>query len=492
MHHPLHCCALILATSLGAACFEQGPRPSQNLPEKAVSKPVLAPVLDKAAAPLPRPSAQRIVVVLVDTLRADGLGCYGYAKPTSPTIDRLAQQGVLFERAHAASPWTAPSFGSIFTGVSPTVHGAGEMLAKGSEKGDTLFGVTVGGIRSSLPTLPELMKEKMTTAGFVTNAFVSETLGFARGFAHFDHKNAALRRYRTADQVTDAALLWLKEHGHERYFLFLHYFDPHIQYGPPTQYSEQFAGPRPRRIAVPFIDHDAAREGHFKPTEEEKAFIRGLYDGEVRFVDDQIARIVEAVLNGSEEEPWIVVLSDHGEEHFDHGSFEHGHRYEEEVTRVPLIVRAPGGKWRAGQKVSTSVRHVDVPPTLLELVGATSPSHFEGRSLVSLMEGRDESPRKAYMEFNLFWGQQVALFDGRFKIVYDLRRKSSFLYDLEKDPGETQKLGKEHERHAELLGELLTLREDLAAKARQRPKNDAALSPEAAKALESLGYIKNK
>lgn len=479
---------LVVLTCLTCGGSEPEATPKPPLAQAADSSAEAPP---KPALPEPRPLAQRMIVVLVDTLRADALGCYGYDKPTSPAMDSLATQGLLFEKAHAASPWTAPSFGSIFMGVSPAVHGAGEMLAKGSSRGDTLFGVTVGGMRKSLPTLPELLPANVVTAGFVTNAFVSDTLGFARGFDHFDHKDAALRRYRTADQVTDAALSWLEAHGEERYFLFLHYFDPHIQYGPPRQYLEMFTGPRPKRIAMPFVDHDPAREGKLKPNPEEKAYIRGLYDGEVRFVDDQLARVLSRVLDGSAEEPWIVLLSDHGEEHFDHGSFEHGHRYEEEVTRVPFIVRPPGGKWRAGSRVADSVRHIDVAPTLLELFGAPSPETFEGRSLVGLMQGQAEAqPRQAYMEYNLFWGQQAALFDGRYKLIYDIRRQSSFLYDLEIDPGETAKLGSEHPRHAPLLRRLLEWRDELAAKAKLRPKNTSSLTSEAAKALESLGYIR--
>ena len=158
-------------------------KPTIRYPQKAPTK---------KSEPIPK--AKKIVMVIVDTLRADRLGSYGFSEPTSPTTDKWAGEGILFEQLHAASPWTAPSFGSIFTGVSPTVHGAGAMLAKGSSKGASLFGVTVGGIRKDLPTLPELLPDDYTKAAIITNAFVSKELGFHRGFAHFDHRNAEFFR----------------------------------------------------------------------------------------------------------------------------------------------------------------------------------------------------------------------------------------------------------------------------------------------------------
>ena len=120
------------------------------------------------------------IFVMTDEQNLRGLSCYRGTVCQTPSVDRLADEGVLFDTVHAASPWTAPSFGSIFTGVSPTVHGAGGMMAQGNPRGISVLGVTVGGIRKDLPTLAELMPEKMTTAGFITNAFVSEALGMAR------------------------------------------------------------------------------------------------------------------------------------------------------------------------------------------------------------------------------------------------------------------------------------------------------------------------
>jgi arylsulfatase A-like enzyme len=440
--------------------------------------------------PEPPPKAQKMVMIVVDALRADRLGCYGFKEPTSPTIDALAREGVLFEKAHAASPWTAPSFGTLFTGVSPTVHGAGSMLAKGSDKGTSLMGVTIEGLRKDLPALFELLPDEVQTAAILTNAFLSEELGFKKGFDSFDQRNAAIRRYRTADETTQKAVEWLKEHSKKPFFLLVHYFDPHMQYGPPEKYVEMFAPNKPKRISAPFADHDAARDGSLDPNEDEKRFIRGLYNGEVRFVDDQLAVLMETMKRLElMDDTWIVLTSDHGEEHFEHGSFEHGHAYEEEVTRVPLILRPPKGKWRAGARIDLSVRHIDIPPTILALFGEPAPRHFEGRSLAPMITGEDSLDRAAYMEFNLFHGQQCSLFDGRYKIVWDTRRKGGFYYDLKEDPSEMNRLDEQQPKYDELFERLQKKRDELKKAARNKVDNTVTFSKEAEKALKSLGYI---
>jgi arylsulfatase A-like enzyme len=263
-----------------------------------------------------------------------------------------------------------------------------------------------------------------------------------------------------------------------------------MKYDPPAQYVKQFASDKPRRLSAPFVDHNAARDGSLKPTEQEKRFIRGLYNGEIRFVDDQIALLKTAMEEmGLLDSTWLIITSDHGEEQFEHGSFEHGHAYEEEVTRVPLIVRAPGGEWKPGLRIPTSVRHVDIPPTLLALYGQSSHPHFEGQSLLPLILGGPAEHRVAFMEFNLFHGQQVALFDGRYKFVWDTRKEKGFYYDLQQDPGETTRLGKDQPHFAALFEKLTAKRRQLDKVARNKPANPAKMDDETVKALQSLGYL---
>lgn len=438
------------------------------------------------------PESKRVVMIIVDTLRADRLGCYGYTtQPTTPNIDKLAKEGVLFEHFAVASPWTAPSFGTILTGLPPTMHGAGKILPKSSSTGRKVLGVRVSGLGKSVPVLPEMISD-VKTAAIMNNAFLHPALGFARGFDHYDHKNASLFKSRLASEVTDAASAWLTEHKDDNFFLLVHYFDPHISYDPPEKYRKLFAPGQVGRMRAPFSDHFAARRGKLDPSEKEKAFIIGLYNGELRFVDDQIGVLMDRMKGlGMLDDTWIVVTSDHGEEQFDHGSFDHGHRYEEEVTRVPFIMRAPSGKWNAGKRIPYLARHVDIVPTALELFQVDAPKHLVGRSLMSLIDNSESAHRLAYMEYNLYWGQKYALYDGRYKFIGNVYAKRGYLYDLEEDPGEQRRLGADHPKYGELEKQSEALRENFRERAKKNVTGDEAveLPPDVEKSLRSLGYI---
>ncbi|MDJ0764451.1 MAG: sulfatase [Myxococcota bacterium] len=444
-------------------------------------------------APLESPASNGVVLIIVDTLRADRLGCYGHKGelPITPAMDGLAAEGIVFERFHAASPWTGASFGSILTGVPPTVHGGGKRLhGKGNEK-DKILGIRVTGLSKEVPTLPEMLTG-VASGAIVTNSFIHPSLGFGRGFDHYDHENAHLSRSRRATATTAAALKWLSQVDvTQPFFLMVHYFDPHISYDPPQPYLKQFAkGPR-GRIRVPFADHDAARKGTLNPTQQEKAFIRGLYNGEVRFVDDQIKILLDAMkAQGLLDASWILLTSDHGEEQFDHNSFDHGHRYEEEVTRVPLIIRAPKGQWHAGKRIPYSARHIDIAPTVLEIFNIPVPGDILGKSLIPLITGQETSHRPAYMEFNIYWTRRDALFDGRYKIIHDTEGDYGWFYDLAEDPAEKEKLKKGNLKFEVLKRQLLAVRKQMAAQAKAVGKAEAVqLDPEAEAALRSLGYI---
>jgi arylsulfatase A-like enzyme len=441
------------------------------------------------------PSADNVLLIVIDALRADRLGCYGYSEqPTTPTLDHLAGQGILFETFHAASPWTAPSFATLLTGVAPTIHGTGKWL-KGQElaAADEIWArgkVKMQPIRREIALLPELATA-VRSAAFVTNSFLDAELGFARGFDHYDFELGGLNDTRRADAVTEAALEWITANKEQPFFVLLHYFDPHMSYDPPEEYRNMFAPGSMARVAVPFTDLKNARNGTFKPTPEERDFIGGLYNGEVRFVDDQIGLLLQA-LRGMDllDDTWVVVTADHGEELFDHGSFEHGHRYEEEVTRVPLIIKAPGG-WGAGRRIAASASHVDLMPTILEWFSVDVPDQVMGRSIVPLLAGREENDRPAYMEYNLFWKAQRALFDGRYKLIEPEDGSPGIMYDLEQDPGEREPLGFDHPHYKVLDRQLGAVLQALSARtaALGDESEPIQLPEEMEESLRDLGYI---
>jgi arylsulfatase A-like enzyme len=192
---------------------------------------------------------------------------------------------------------------------------------------------------------------------------------------------------------------------------------------------------------------------------------------------------------------WIVFTADHGEELFDHGFTDHGHRYEEEVTRVPFIIRAPGGKWNAGVRIANSVRHIDIIPTLLDLMQIEPLEIHEGKSVLSLLRDPDEAVRPAYMEYNLYWGQQFSWYDGeRYKLIEPFggkKNEKGFLYDLKKDPGEKTKLDETHPMYSKLREAALEHREILKqrASAFSSGAKNVTLSKEVEESLRALGYI---
>jgi arylsulfatase A-like enzyme len=433
-----------------------------------------------------------VLLIVIDTLRADRLGCYGYeAQPTTPTMDRLAAEGIVFERFHAASPWTGASFGSILTGVSPQVHRAGARAHKSSKNAESIMGVRTTPLSKRIPMLPELLGE-IATAAIMTNSFLHPSMGFDRGFDHYDHRNAGLDKSRRADTTTKAAVAWLEDHHAEPFFLLVHYFDPHMSYDPPKQYLAEFAPGPSGRIGCPFYDHKRARSGELDPNAKEQAFIRGLYNAEVRFVDDQIGELIDAMKRlGVFDDTWLMITSDHGEEQFDHDSFDHGHRYEEEVVRVPLIIRPPDGEWKAGTRIPYSTRHIDLAPTILEWTGREPAPSMAGQSLMPLITGEEAAHRPAYMEFNIYWLSRCALFDGRYKLIRATDSKNGWLYDLDEDPLEQKKLNRSHPRYAPLETQLEAVRKRLAKQASgtRQGAEEIELPPEVVESLRSLGYI---
>ena len=316
----------------------------------------------------PRPD---ILLVLIDTLRADRLGCYGNSRPTSPNLDRLAAEGLRFEHALSASTWTLPSTASILSGLLPDQHG-----------------VRVGG--QALSDAAVTAAERLRDAGYRTVAFtdggwVHHRWGFGQGFARFD---VLPRTGQSADVrlIVDAALEWLDTARQHPYLLMVHTYEVHQPYLDPDGFAEPFLDPAydgrlDRRVKVASTrpeEYDAA----------DAAWMLGLYDGEIRRADHHLARLLDRLRSSPR---WnrtaVLVTSDHGEEFLDHGGVEHvmGRVYDANV-HVPLIVRLPDGTRRG--TVQAPASGVDVAPTLLDLAGLDPDRTLPGRSLLEVADGR--------------------------------------------------------------------------------------------------------
>jgi arylsulfatase A-like enzyme/tetratricopeptide (TPR) repeat protein len=399
-----------------------------------------------------------VVVITLDTTRADHLGCYGYAEAETPNLDALARRGVLFSQASTPAPLTLPAHSSIMTGTYPTFHG-----------------VRVNG-NAALSQSQTTMAESLSQKGYATGAFIAAFVldgrwGLNQGFDVYDD-HFDLKKYKHLDlgtvqrpgnEVMDAALAWLEEHKKAPFFAWIHLYDAHTPYEPPEPFRSRHAG----RGMV------------------------GLYDGEIAFADSQVGRCVSWLeASGHAKDTTIVILGDHGEALGAHGEASHGYFVYDSTTHVPFLVVTPFAELR-GIRVDSQVSSVDVLPTLFALIGVDVPPKVQGRSLLPSMlapEARTET--YAYGEsmtpnLQFGWSALHSLRSTRYKLIEAPRPE---LYDLRTDPGETTNLFDERRGVAhELMRRLDRLMEETSKGA---PGPEAAdLDKETLEGLAALGYV---
>ena len=442
---------------------------------------LLAALMAAVACAPPRPNG--VVLIVVDTLRADHLGLYGYARDTSPGIDRWAERAAVFEQALATAPWTLPTFGSIFTGHLPTTHLAGRKPG----------GAGRSGLNAALPTLTEQLHEAgFATGALVANPFLRERFGFARGFESYDY-----RRGRRADETVDLGLAWLDEHSQEPFFLFLHLMDPHLPYQAPEpllgRYSADAERLEPERAERqlqkgrnPMPRRRVIKQRAATMTPGQRDFVIGRYDEEVAYTDTALERLFDAL---AERDLWdstlVVLTSDHGEELFDHDSFEHGHTFFQELLRVPLVIWAPRVEPR---REATPVSVADVAPTILEAVGLEPAAELSGVSLWrELHSGAEPPERRLLAEAVLYGKEKKAIVEWPFKLIWEPESDRYALFDLAADPGETRDLAGERAALVTRLAGLLRQRLEEAATA--SPMEEVEIDAELEQELRALGYI---
>jgi arylsulfatase A-like enzyme len=393
---------------------------------------------------------RNLLLLTVDTLRADHLGTYGAARPT-PSIDALASQGVVFEQAWSASSWTLPSLSTLMTGRHARTHGAVD---------DT------HGIAADLPTLAERARAAgMQTHGIGSHIFLSRRYGLQRGFESYDDelvlgygKRRESHSQISSELLTDKAIAWLAARdGEQRWFLWVHYFDPHHVYQPHGE-----------------LTNDATPQD--------------LYAGEVQFTDRHIGRLLEHLdRSGLGADSLVVLVADHGEEFGEHGGVMHRRTLYEEVLRVPLIVRAPGN---TPGRVSTPVSMIDLAPTCYELLDlglgpglGLAGRDLAGRSLARALRGQELTALPLVAELE---GREPldAVRAGRWKLIVDPVDFSHELFDLEADPSELHDLAPDQPKRCAAL--LRTLRETLAGAAGAGSNVPVSEADQAN--LEALGY----
>lgn len=427
-----------------------------------------------------------LLLVIVDTQRADHLGLYGYERDTSPTLDALAREGVWFERAYVPAPWTKPSIASVLTGRYPREHGLIRMRQRLPEEALTLAEI--------------LRSEGWSTAAVVSNLLIGHTFGFAQGFERFSEDEALGHGHISSPGVTRRAI-GLLDALPPPFFLLVHYFDPHYAYLPHE--SVDFAAPSAGRLSG---DESMQHLREMGLDAEELGFLKDVYDEELRFTDDAIGRLLGAVADrGLLENTIVVATADHGEEFLDRGWIGHTRTLYDELIHSPLLIRLPQ-RMRTpelrGRSVSQPVSLVALAPTLLELLGVPAPpgAGFAHRSLVPLMQGHAEDPEPVYAEVDFLASEENApedvrmraIVDGRHKLIDDELKQRIELYDLEADPGERRNLASQQVDLARRLGRELD--QGLGGPGpRPRYAPEVQFSPEFMRDLSSklkaLGYV---
>jgi len=426
-----------------------------------------------------------LIVILVDTLRADHLGPYGYSRATSPRLDALAEDSVVFLRHTSHASRTGPSVATLFTGLHARSHGVVNPLSDFDAKGT---------LDAGRLTLAEILSEEgYRCAGFAASPNVSERFGFSQGFEVYQ-----LLRGMQAMVLNRAALAWIEgwaAGGEPRppFCLYLHYVDPHSPYEAPASIVEKFASPDYRgRVTGTTSQLNQVVAGRLEFDDADLLQLRALYDAEIRFFDSQLGVFLDALEEkGLLDESLIVFVSDHGEELLDHDSALHGYTLYEEQLRIPLVIRHPD---LPARRVSGLSRQVDVLPTLLELLGIAIPESLQGESLVAAMKGEQHpdvgDARPVFAEASLRAVKTVALDSytrGDWKLIEtrvpEARRQ---LFNLKDDPQERHdRLASEPEVAERLIAELQRFRDALPVGSSETvPLSEAEI-----RELQSLGYL---
>jgi len=393
-----------------------------------------------------------VLLITLDTTRADHLGCYGYKPAKTPNLDRLAREGIRFARVYCPAPLTLPSHASIMTGLYPVTHGV-------RNNGHDL--------PSGIRTLAEVLKGRgYSTAAFVSSFSVDSRFGLDRGFDVYDDTFRSESPFKTqnserrAEETFAGFSRWLENNGNNRFFGWVHYYDPHLPYDPPSPYKEEFDG--------------------------------DPYDGEIAYMDRYVGAVLERLKEkGILERTIIVIAGDHGEGLGDKVETGHGIFLYEETLRVPLILYNPAVFTRS-QVIESQVRLVDVAPTILETIGLKNEAAgMTGQSLVAWLRGKSRKDLDSLLETfypreNFGWSELIGLVSGRWKYIQSPRPE---LYDLKNDPGEREDLvassaGKAGELKKMLEQELLgSSAGDGSAIGR------TGVRPEDQERLRSLGYV---
>ena len=430
---------------------------------------------------------RNVILISIDTLRPDHLGCYGYEKPTSPTLDALAGKGVRFDDVTAGAPWTLPSHATMLTGLYPSHHGVKSHETRLSQSVVTLA--------------EEFQKNGFQTLAVVnTHNVGAPQFQLDQGFGEFryiietedDPKTMKLKTFDSADTIVATTKELLRARDEDKpFFLFLHFYDVHTDFTPRAEYRDQFVGPYAGRLTGSTTQLVNVRNADERLAEADLTWLRAMYDAEIRQLDDTLGRFFEWLDDeGLRDETLFVITSDHGEEFQEHGNLLHGRTHYQEVLRIPLLLQGPGIP--AGKAVATPVHGIDVTPTILAAMGLASSQARDGLDLAPSWNGGtlparlffSEADHNNRVEGEFVYDIKKMVRQGDTKFLLDTHSLAVELYDLQQDAGERQDLAaKDPARAAALRAELERFLESAVVSEAIPPPTE-----EEQKKLEALGY----
>lgn len=448
-----------------------------------------------------------VLIVVIDALRPDRLSAYGYARNTSPNLDRLASESWLYTQALTTAPWTKPAIASLLTGLYPREHGISSMSwSRRDEAGDAKVSV----LPASSLTLPEVLADAgYRTAAFGENHHLIARLGFAQGFEehaldlmdrpfmeslaarlglgiaqHF----AAPGQGRTGRKIHQRFFGWLPD-ADQPFFAYLHHIDVHWPYRAPAPHTESFGA---RRTSTDFNSMEfylragPERADMDTPPDIDAAVLQDMsdaYDEGIQFVDAELGRLfAELKRRGSYDRTLIVVTADHGEQFMEHGEIGHGTSLHDVLLRVPLIIKfpCPGPQCQA-RRIDEQVQIVDLMPTILAAVGVPAPRRVSGLDIAKPLP----PGRVAYAEM----GGQIALRTNQFKLIHHLEESRTELYALQEDPGERRNLAEADPQLAAMFRDRLFSWLEQTEQNAVAPREEVVADEQMLARLKALGYV---
>ncbi len=437
-----------------------------------------------------------IILISIDTLRADHLGCYGYQRATSPAIDSLAEDGSLFWNTFSSSPWTLPAHVSLLTSLHCLHHQVNYEYDK---------------MDNSIPTLADVLRQKyFYCSAYTGGGFVNSAYGFSKGFDSYGQSSQGIHQKDASEWIGRSVLKWIDHHKDKDFFLFIHTYQPHNPFSCPSPYNTMFLKENAEWREIDILKYLGGKEGVFKNIpEREIDNIISLYDAEIRYTDDML---IEPLMNklretGLYDRSLIILTSDHGEEFYDHQGWEHGHTLYNELLKVPLIIKFPGSEF-AGTQIRTIVRLIDIMPTVLDKLGISEKySKLDGESLMPLLLNKETRDRRflAYKADNILKSnipQKISMNEGTDKLILNKKFTDEQLHFFDSPPPvlspiELYNLDESSfEKHniadnrVQTSNRLIRLINEALAQATKRKSDRVEMDEALLEQLKALGYLR--